>query len=328
MRRREFITLLGSAATAWPLAARAQQPTMPVIGFLHLTSPETNRENLDTFRRGLGETGYIENKNVKIEYRWARGRNDQLSTLAAELVQHQVSVIAVLESTNGALAAKAATQTIPIVFMQGANPVQIGLVDSLNRPGGNLTGISLLSAETAGKRLELLLELVPKATSIGYLRNPANPVYAESETREVEIAARAHGVRLLFVNASRPSEIETAFAELAQQRPDALQVSSDGFLLTYPDQIVALAARYAVPAIYAWPTFAAVGGLISYGTNIRDAWQQAGIYTGRILKGERPADLPVQQVTTIELVINLKTAKALGITVPLPLSGRADELIE
>jgi ABC-type uncharacterized transport system substrate-binding protein len=328
MRRREFITLLGSAATAWPLAARAQQPTMPVIGFLHLTSPETNRENLDTFRRGLGETGYIENTNVKIEYRWARGRNDQLSTLAAELVQHQVSVIAVLESTNGALAAKAATQTIPIVFMQGANPVQIGLVDSLNRPGGNLTGISLLSAETAGKRLELLLELVPKATSIGYLRNPANPVYAESETREVEIAARAHGVRLLFVNASRPSEIETAFAELAQQRPDALQVSSDGFLLTYPDQIVALAARYAVPAIYAWPTFAVVGGLISYGTNIRDAWQQAGIYTGRILKGERPADLPVQQVTTIELVINLKTAKALGITVPLPLSGRADELIE
>jgi putative ABC transport system substrate-binding protein len=328
MKRREFITLLGGAAATWPVAARAQQPPMPVIGFLHLTSPETNRENLATFRRGLGETGYIEGKNVMIEYRWAQGRNDQLRTLAVELVQHQVSVIAVLESTNGALAAKAATQTIPIVFMQGANPVQIGLVDSLNRPGGNLTGIGLLTAETAGKRLELLLELVPKATSIGYLRNPTNPVYAESETREVEIAARAHGVRLLIVNASRPSEIETAFAELVQQRPDALQVSSDGFLLTYPDQIVALAARYAVPAIYAWPTFAAVGGLISYGTNLRDAWRQAGIYTGRILKGERPADLPVQQVTTIELVINLKTAKALGITVPLPLSGRADELIE
>ena len=197
-----------------------------------------------------------------------------------------------------------------------------------NRPGGNLTGFNLLLAETAAKRLELLLELVPKATSIGYLRNPANPVYAESETREVEIAARAHGVRLLTVNASGPSEIETAFAELVQQRPDALQVSGDGLLLTYPDQIVALAARYAVPAIYAWPKYAVVGGLISYGTNIRDAWQQAGIYTGRILKGERPADLPVQQVTTIELVINLKTAKALGITVPLPLSGRADELIE
>jgi putative tryptophan/tyrosine transport system substrate-binding protein len=328
MRRREFITVVGGAAVSWPLAARAQQPAMPVIGFLHLTSPETNRENLATFRQGLGETGYIEGKNVKIEYQWAQGRNDQLPTLAAELVQHQVSVIVVLETTNGALAAKAATQTIPIVFMQGANPVQIGLVDSLNRPGGNLTGISLLVAETAGKRLELLLELVPKATSIGYLRNPANRVFAETETREVEIAARAHGVRLLFVNASRPSEIETAFAELVQQRPDALQVSGDGLLLTYPDQIVALAARYAVPAIYSYRQYAAVGGLISYGTNIRDAWRQAGIYTGRILKGERPADLPVQQVTNVELVINLKTAKALGIAVPLPLSGRADEVIE
>jgi putative ABC transport system substrate-binding protein len=197
-----------------------------------------------------------------------------------------------------------------------------------NRPGGNVTGIALLTAETAAKRLELLLELVPKATSIGYLWNPTNPVYAESEAREVEIAAHAHGVRLVTVNASRRSEIETAFAELVQQRPDALQVSSDGFLLTYPDQIVALAARYSIPAIYAWPTFAAVGGLISYGTNLRDAWRQAGIYTGRILKGERPADLPVEQATTIELAINLKTAKALGITVPLPLSGRADEVIE
>ena len=325
MRRRDFITLVGGVAAGWPLAASAQQATVPVIGFLHLTSPETNRENLATFRQGLGETGYIEDKNVKIEYQWAQGRNDQLPTLAAELVQHQVSVIVVLESTNGALAAKAATQTIPIVFMQGANPVQIGLVDSLNRPGGNLTGIGLLLAETAGKRLELLLELVPKATSIGYLRNPTNPVYSESETREVEIAARAHGVRLLIVNASRPSQIETAFAELVRQRPDALQVASDGFLLTYPDQIVALAARYAVPAIYAWPKFAAVGGLISYGTNLRDAWRQAGIYTGRILKGERPADLPVQEVTTIDLAINLKTAKALGITVPLPLSGRATQ---
>ena len=196
MRRREFVTLLGGAAATWPLTAHAQQPTMPVIGFLHLTSPETNRENLATFRRGLSETGYIEGKNVNIEYRWAHGRNDQLPTLAADLVQHRVSVIAVLESTNGALAAKAATQTIPSVFMQGADPVRIGLVDSLNRPGGNLTGINLMLAETAGKRLELLLELVPKATSIGYLRNPTNPVYAESEAREVEIAARAQGCAL------------------------------------------------------------------------------------------------------------------------------------
>jgi putative tryptophan/tyrosine transport system substrate-binding protein len=328
MRRRDFIKVVAGSVMMRPLAASAQQATMPVVGFLHLTSPETNSENLATFRRSLGETGYIENKNVTIEYRWAQGKNDQLPALAAELVQHQVSVIVVLETTNGALAAKAATQTIPIAFMQGANPVQIGLVDSLNRPGGNLTGISLLSVETTGKRLELLLELVPKATSIGYLRNPANPVYAENETKEVEIAARAHGVRLLSVNASRPSEIEKAFAGLIQQYPDALQVSGDGLLLTYPDQIVALAARYAVPAIYAWPKYAAVGGLISYGTNIRDAWRQAGIYTGRILKGERPGDLPVQQVTTIELVINLKTANAFGITVPLPLSGRADELIE
>ena len=328
MRRREFITLLGGPVIAWPLAARAQQAAMPVIGFLHLTSPETNRENFAAFRRGLSESGYIENKNVTIEYRWAQGRNDQLPTLAAELVQHQVSVITVLETTNGALAAKAATQTIPIVFMQGADPVAIGLVDSLNRPGGNLTGIGLLAAETAGKCFELLLEVVPKAKSIAYLRNPTNPAFAESETRELQTAARAHGVELLTFNASRPSEIDTAFSDLVQQRADALQVSSDGFLLTHPDQIVALAARHAVPAVYAWPQYPAVGGLMSYGTDIRDAWRQAGIYTGRILNGEKPADLPVQEVTKIELVINLKTAKALGLTVPLSLLGRADKVVE
>jgi putative ABC transport system substrate-binding protein len=327
MRRRDFISFVGSAAT-WPLTARAQQAAMPVIGFLHLTSPETNRENLANFRLGLGDIGYIENKNVTIEYRWAKGRNDQLATLAAELVQRQVSVIVVLESTNGALAAKAATQTIPIVFMQGADPVGIGLVDSLNRPGGNLTGIGLLAAETAGKCFDLLLEVVPKAASIAYLRNPTNPAFAESETRELQTAARTHGVRLLIFNASVTSEIDTAFADLLKQRADALQVSSDGFLLTHPDQIVALAARHAVPAIYAWPQYPAVGGLMSYGTNIRDAWRQAGIYTGRILKGEKPADLPVQQATKIELVINLKTAKTLGLTVPLALLGRADKVIE
>jgi putative tryptophan/tyrosine transport system substrate-binding protein len=207
MKRREFITLIGGAAAAWPLAARAQQPGMPVIGFLHLTSLETNREKLAAFRKGLGDTGYIEDKNVAIEYRWAQGQNDRLPTLVAELVRRQVSVIVVLESTNGALAAKAATQTIPIVFMQGGDPVRVGLVDRLNRPGGNLTGIGLLAAETAGKCLELLLELVPTAKSIAYLRNPTNPVFAESETREVQVAARAHGVRLLFVNASRPDRV-------------------------------------------------------------------------------------------------------------------------
>ncbi len=328
MKRREFIMLVGGAAVTCPLAGRAQQAAMLVIGFLHLTSLETNRENLATFREGLADTGYIEGRNVAIEYRWAQGQNDRLPTLIAELVRRQVSVIVILESTNGALAAKAATQTIPIVFMQGADPVRIGLVDSLNRPGGNLTGIGLLAAETAGKCLELLLELVPKAKSIGYLRNPTNPAFAESETRELEVAAYAHGVRLLIVNASRPNEIETAFADLVQQRADALQVSSDGFLLTHPDQIVALAARHAVPAIYPWPQFTAVGGLMSYGTNIHNAWQQAGIYTGRILKGERPADLPVQQATKIELVINLKTAKALGLTFPITLLSRADEVIE
>jgi putative ABC transport system substrate-binding protein len=330
VKRREFIVLIGGAAAAWPLAARAQQPAMPVIGFLHLTSLEPNRENLAAFRRGLGEIGYIEDKNVEIEYRWAQGRNDRLPTLVAELVRRQVSVIVVLESTNGALAAKAATQTIPIVFMQGADPVRIGLVGSLNRPGGNLTGIDLLLAETAGKRLELLLEMVPAAKSIAYLRNPSNPFFAETETREVQDSARARGVRLLFVNASRPSEIDTAFADLVQQRADALQVSGDGFLLTHPqvDQIVALAARHAVPAIYAFRHAMGVGGLMSYGTNLLEAWRQAGVYTGRILKGEKPADLPVQRVTKIELVVNLKTAKALGLTVPLPLSGMADELIE
>jgi putative ABC transport system substrate-binding protein len=328
MRRRDVLRGLGGAAASWPLDAHAQQAGLPVIGFFHLTSLETNRENLATFRQGLADTGYIEGKNVAIEYRWAQGRNDMLPTLVAELVRLQVSVIVVLESTNGALAAKAATQTIPIVFMQGADPVQIGLVDSLNRPGGNLTGISLLMAETAGKRLELLLELVPTAKLIAHLRNPTNPVYAEAEMREVQIAARAHGVRLLFVDASSTSEIETAFADLVQQRADALQVSSDGFLLTHPDQIVALAARHAVPAIYAWPQFTSVGGLMSYGTNIRDAWRQAGIYTGRILKGDKPADLPVQQATKIELVINLKTAKALGLTFPITLLGRADQVIE
>ena len=265
---------------------------------------------------------------MAIEYRWAQGRNDQLPTLAAELVRRQVSVIVVLESTQGALAAQAATQTIPIVFMQAADPVRIGLVDQFNRPGRNLTGINLMLAEVAGKRLELLLQLVPAARSIAYLRNPTNPVFAESETRELQGAARAHAVHLLSVNASRPSEFETAFADVVQQRADALVVSSAVSLLTDPDQVVALAARHAVPAIYAWRPSVAVGGLMSYSTSLPHAWRQAGVYTGRILKGEKPADLPVVQPTKFELLISLKTAKALGLAIPQTLQVAADEVIE
>jgi len=328
MRRRDFIRFIAGSATAWPLAARAQQPTMPVIGFVHLTSLETNRENLADFHLGLKDTGYNENKNVTIEYRWAQGRNDQLAMLVDELVRRPVSVIVALESTNSALAAKAATQTIPVVFMQSADPVRIGLVKSLNRPGGNLTGINLLLAETAGKRLELLLELVPAAKTVAHLGNPSNPVYAEADASEAQVAARDHGVRLLIVNASRSSEIETAFAELVQRQAEALHVSADGFLLTHLDQIVALAARHSVPTVYAFRQAIKLGGLMSYGTDFPHAWRQAGVYTGRILKGEKPADLPVQQVTKMELIINLKTAKTLGITVPRSVQSRADEVIE
>ena len=327
MKRREFMTLLGGAS-AWPLAARAQQSAMPVIGFIHLTSREQTRDYLAAFHQGLGDTGYVEGRNVAIEYRWGQGQNDRLPMLVAELVRRQVTVFVTLESTLAALAAKAATQTIPIVFMQGADPVRIGLVGSLNRPDGNLTGVNLFLAEVAGRRLQFLLETVPSANSIAYLRNPTNPIYAESETKEVEDAARVLGVRLLWTNASRLSEIETAFANFAHQPVDAVFVSADGFFLTNSDHIVALAARHAVPAIYGWRQAVELGGLMSYGTRFPDAWRQAGVYTGRILKGEKPADLPVQQDTKIELVINLKTAKTLGTTFPLSLLGRADEVIE
>jgi putative ABC transport system substrate-binding protein len=301
---------------------------MPVIGLLHLTSLEQTREYLGAFHRGLADTGYIEGRNVAIEYRWGEGQNDRLPTLVAELVSRRVSVIVTLETTHGALAAKAATQTIPVLFMQGADPVRVGLVDSLNRPGGNVTGINLFLAEVAGKRLQMLLEMVPSAKSIVYLRNPTNPFFAESETREVQAAARALGVALLFANVARLSEIETAFANFAQQRVDALLVSADGFLLTNSAHVVALAAGYKMPAIYGWRQAVALGGLMSYGTNFPDAWRQAGVYTGRLLKGEKPADLPVQQVTKIELIIDLRTARAFGVTVPLSLLGRADEVIE
>ena len=328
MKRRKFITLLGGAAVTWPTTLRAQQLAMPAIGFLHLTSLEMKQSYLAAFHRGLGETGYVEGRNVAVEYRWGQGHNDRWPSLVAELVRLQVSVIVVLESTAGALAAKAATQTIPIVFMQGADPVRIGLVSSLNHPGGNLTGINLFLAEVAAKRFGLLLELVPSAKSIGYLYNPTNPVFAETETKEVQAAADRRGVRLHSVTASRLSEIETAFEHLVDQRADALFVSSDGFLLTQSSQIVALAASRRMPSIYGWREAGAVGGLMSYGTNFIKSWRQAGVYTGRILKGEKPSDLPVTQPTSFELAINLKTAKALGLTVPLTLLAQADEVTE
>jgi putative ABC transport system substrate-binding protein len=327
MRRREFITLVGGVTAAWPLPGRAQ-PAMPMIGFFQLTSLEMVREYLDDFRRGLGDAGYIEGRNVAIEYRWAEGHNDRLPTLVADLVRRQVSVIVILDSTPGALAAQAATQTIPIVCAQAADPVRIGLVESLSRPGGNLTGIHVMIGELAGKRLELLLELVPGAKSIGYLRNPTNPVFVETETKELQAAAKARGVPLLFVNASLPSEFEMAFAELVEQKADALVVSPSVSLVTNPDQTVALAARHAVPAIYAARQSTAVGGLISYGTSRPDTWRQAGVYTGRILNGEKPADMPMMQPTKFELVINLQTAKALGLDVPPTLLAQADEVIE
>ena len=328
IRRREFMTLLGGAAVAWPVAARAQQQAMPVIGFFHLPSLETRRDYLAAFRRGLGEIGYVEGANVAIEYRWAQGNNDRLPGLVAELVRKRVSVIVILESTHGALSAKAATGTIPIVFMQGADPVRIGLVSSLNRPNTNLTGINLFLSEVIAKRLELLLELAPAARSIGYLHNPTNPVFAETETKELKVAARTLGLPLLLMEASRQGDVETAFANLIQQRAGALLVSGDAFLHANRGQIAALAARNVLPAIYGWRDAVTAGGLMSYGASLIDAWRQAGVYTGRILRGESPADLPVQQLTKIELVINLKTAKALGLDVPPTLLARADEVIE
>jgi putative ABC transport system substrate-binding protein len=325
MKRREFITLLGGAAVAWPRVARAQQ-RMPVIGYLLSDLLEPERQFVAAFHRGLAETGYVEGRNVAIEYRSAESRNDRLPALAAELVRRQVAVIAT-SSTPGALAAKAATQTIPIVFGIGSDPVEIGLVASLNRPGGNLTGVSQLNVDIAAKRLEMLHELVPAATQIAVLVNPTNPA-GEALLREAQVAARALGVRLSVLNASSESEIDGAFATLVGQRADALLVSGDNLFTTHRDRIIALAARHAVPAIYQFREFAAAGGLMSYGASVTDAYRLLGVYTGQILKGEKPADLPVQQATKIEMIINLKTAKALGLTMPTSTLLRADEVIE
>ena len=327
IRRRAFITLLGGAA-AWPVAARAQQLESPVIGYLSARSASDSGGTLADFKRGLAETGYFEGRNVAIEYRWAEGRYDTVPALVADLVRRRVALIAIPNGTASVLAAKTATQTIPIVFSIGSNPVEIGLVPNLSHPGGNLTGVAGLYAELAGKRLELLRELVPSATSIAFLVNPNNPVYAAVETKQVEAAAHAIGVRLLTLNAGNPREIDEAFATLVRQQAGALLVGADIYFLSRNDQIMTLAARHKIAAVYAYIEDTIAGGLISYGERLAVAQHMVGVYAGRILKGERPADLPVQQVTKVELAINMKTAGALSLVVPPTVLTRADEVIE
>src|SRR5262245_32308725 len=327
MRRREFITLLGGAA-AWPLAARAQQPAMPVIGFLGATAGETDTDYLRAFRQALRETGYVEGENVAITYRWAENQLDRLPALAADLVGKKVAVIAAVHGPPVALAAKAATATIPIVFTVSEDPVTLGLVVSLARPGGNLTGINFVSGELVAKRLELLRELVPAATRVAVFVNPANTLQTESTLRDVEAAARAMGLQIQVLNAGTNREIDAAFAILERERPDALFVASGAFFTSRRVQLTQLAARYAIPAAYVGRQFVDVGGLMSYGANLADVWRQLGVYAGRILKGAKAADLPVIQASRFELVINHQTARMLRLTVPPTLLARADEVIE
>lgn len=325
MKRREFIAALGGAA-AWPIAARAQQP--PTIGFLNPASLDTRRDWISAFYQGLAEAGYVAPRNVTIEFRWAEGRNERLPVLAADLVQRQVAIIVAADGTAAAVAAKAATATIPIVFMLGADPVELGFVESLGRPGRNMTGVSTLAVGTAAKRLQILHELVPAASEIAFLRNPTNPNFGALETRELLGAAVILGVRLLPLNASNPSEIEEAFANLVAQRIGAFLLGTDPFFISERERIVTLANRYRIPAIYPFREDAIVGGLISYGSDNRDSFRIVGGYTGRILSGKQPADLPAQQSTKIEMAINLKTAKVLNLEVPTTLLLRADEVIE
>jgi putative ABC transport system substrate-binding protein len=327
MQRREIITLLGGAAAAWPLAALAQQrPAMPVIGLLSGNVPDFSQEVTRAFHQGLSDAGYVEGRNVAIEYRWANDQLDRLPTLAAELVRRRVTVIAA-PGDAPALAAKAATATIPIAFLAGLDPVEVGLVASLNRPGGNATGMSMLNAELAPKRLELLHELVPTATQFAFLVNPTNR-NTEVVSRELQAAARTLGLQLHVLQASTVRDFDTVFTSLAKLGVGGLLMATDGLFNTRSEQLAALTVRHAVPAIYQYRAFAAAGGLMSYGGSLVNGYRLVGAYTGRILKGEKPADLPVQQQTNIELIINMKTAKALGLTFPITLLGRADEVIE
>jgi ABC-type uncharacterized transport system substrate-binding protein len=330
MRRRAFITLIGGAAAIsilWPLAARAQQPTMPVVGYLGAQSPAAFASRVTAFRQGLGETGYVEGRNVAIEFRWAEGQHDRLPALAAELVARRVAVIVAPGGPPAAIAAKSVTTTIPIVFEMGADPIAMGLVTSLNRPGGNLTGVSSLNVEVTPKRLEILHEAIPTATVVAVLLNPTSPT-ADSQLRNLQEAARALGLQLHVLHASSARDFDAVFATLLQLRASGLVVASDTFFATHSEQLAAIALRHAVPAIHQSRDFTLAGGLMSYGGSFVESHRQAGVYTGRVLKGDKPADLPVQQVTKVELLINLKTAKALGVTFPLSLSGRADQVIE
>ena len=325
LRRRDVIALLGSAAASWPLAARGQQP-MPVIGFLNGASAWEYSHLADAFRQGLGETGHFESRNVVIEYRWAEGHYDRLPTLAADLVRRQVRVIAAAGGTQPALAAKAATTTIPIVFSIGADPVEAGLVASLNRPGGSLTGVVTLAVALGPKRLQLAHELVPAASSAALLINPSDA--AQTDAKKAQEAGRDLGLQLHILHASSERELDVAFATVLQLRAGVVVINPDAFFNSRSKQLAELALRHAVPTVYQYREFAAAGGLASYGSRLADAYRQVGIYTGRILKGEKPADLPVVQSTKVELIINLKTAKTLGLEVPSSLLARADEVIE
>jgi len=327
MKRREFITLIGGATAAWPLAARAQQAAMPVVGWLGARSPGESESVVDAFRQGLNETGYEEGHNLLVAYRWADGRYDRLPGLAAELVRHQVAVIAATGGDAATLAAKAATSTIPIIFAGGTDPVSAGIVASLTRPDQNVTGVSLLIGLLGAKQVELLHELVPKAALIGALFNPNNP-NAERGAKDVQAAAGIIGQKVVILHASSEREIDIAFASLVQQQAGGILIYPDGFFTGRRDQLVELAARHKIPAIYPWRDYALAGGLMSYGTSIREAFRWAGTYVGKVLKGAKPADLPVIQPSKFEVVINMKTARALNLSVPTSLLLRADEVIE